>query len=163
LTPAERERRREDAFAALEGRVEEKEAVKDNAKRIEELYRSRERDWEDPGSVNRRLREGFRRDRKVLQREERAVERLKERIGTDMEILPEVELDAQRAKLVAFEKGSAGSARTSGTFLRTPARASSRTPISKSRIASGQKSETKKDALRRQLVNSTRAAMNPFG
>jgi coiled-coil domain-containing protein 130 len=163
LTPAERERRREDAFAALEGRVEEKEAVKDNAKRIEELYRSRERDWEDPGSVNRRLREGFRRERKVLQREERAVERLKERIGTDMEILPEVELDAQRARLVAFEKGSAGSARTSDTFLRTPARASSRTPISKSRNASGQKSETKRDALRRQLVNSTRAAMNPFG
>jgi coiled-coil domain-containing protein 130 len=163
LTPAERERRREDAFAALEGRVEEKEAVKDNAKRIEELYRSRERDWEDPGSVNRRLREGFRRERKVLQREERAVERLKERIGTDMEILPEVELDAQRARLVAFEKGSAGSARTSDTFLRTPARASSRTPISKSCNASGQKSETKRDALRRQLVNSTRAAMNPFG
>jgi coiled-coil domain-containing protein 130 len=147
----------------LEGRVEEKEVVEGSRKRIEELYRERERDWEDPGSVNRRLREGFRRDRKVLQREERAVESLKERIGTDMEILPEAEQDAQRAKLVAFEKGSAGSKRGSDAFLRTPARTSSRTPISKSRNSSGQKSETRKDALRRQLVNSTRAAMNPFG
>ena len=163
LTPAERERRREDAFAALEGKVEEKEAVEGNRKRIEEIYRSRERDWEDPGSVNRRLRESFRRDRKVYQREERAVESLKERIGTDMEILPEMEQDAQRAKLVAFEKGSTGSTSASGAFLRTPARLSSRTPSSKSRNTSSQKSETKKDALRRQLINSTRAAMNPFG
>lgn len=165
LTPAERERRREDAFAVLEGKVEEKEAVQGNKKRIEELYRSRERDWEDPGNVNKRLRMSFRRDKKIYQREERAVESLKERIGTDMEILPEVEQDAQRAKLVAFEKGGNGPASASGSFLRTPARASisSRTPISKSRNASGQKSETKKDALRRQLVNSTRAAMNPFG
>ena len=164
LTPAERERRREDAFAALEGKVEEKEATEGNKKRIEELYRSRERDWEDPGNVNKRLRDSFRRDRKTHQREERAVESLKERIGTDMEILPETEQDAQRAKLVAFEHGSTGSIRTSDSFLRTPARASSRTPISKSRSVSGkQKSETRKDALRRQVVNSTRAAMNPFG
>ena len=162
LTPVERERRREDAFAALEGKVEEKEAVEGNKKRIEELYRSRERDWEDPGEVNKRLRESFRRDRKIHQREERVLERLKERIGTDMEILPEMEQDAQRAKLVAFEKASTVPARTSGSFLRTPARTSSRTPISKSRNVSSQKSETKKDALRRQLVNSTRAAMNPF-
>ncbi|GAB7328990.1 hypothetical protein MBLNU13_g00846t1 [Cladosporium sp. NU13] len=163
LTPAERERRREDAFAALEGKVEEKEAVEGNKKRIEELYRSRERDWEDPGNVNKRLRDSFRRDRKIHQRKERAVESLKERIGTDMEILPEMEQDAQRAKLVAFEKGSTGSTRASDSFLRTPARTISRTPISKSRQVSDQKSETKKDALRRQLVNSTRAAMNPFG
>ena len=163
LTPLERERRREDAFAALEGKVEEKEAVKDNAKRIEELYRSRERDWEDPGNVNKRLRDSFRRDRKIHQREKRAVESLKERIGTDMNILPETEQDVQRAKLVAFERGSAGSASASGAFLRTPARMNTRTTSSKSRNASGQKSETKKDALRRQLLNSTRAAMNPFG
>ena len=163
LTPLERERRREDAFAALEGKVEEKEAVKDNAKRIEELYRSRERDWKDPGNVNKRLRDSFRRDRKIHQREERAVESLKERIGTDMDILPEMEQDAQRAKLVAFEKGSTDSANPSASFLRTPARKSNSTAISKSRNVSSQKSETKKDALRRQLVNSTRAAMNPFG
>lgn len=163
LTPQERERRREDAFAALEGKVEEKEAVKDNAKRIEELYRSRERDWEDPGNVNKRLRDSFRRDRKVHKREEQAVESLKERIGTDMDILPEMEQDAQRAKLVSFENRKTGDTSTSDTFLRAPTRTVARTPVSKSRVASKQKSDTKKDILRRQLVNSTRAAMNPFG
>ena len=161
LTPLERERRREDAFAVLEGRAEEKEAVKDNAKRIEELYRSRERDWEDPGDVNKRLRQNFRRERKVRKREEDATESLKERIGTEIDILPETELDAQRAKLVSFEAPS--SSRDSSPFFRAPARISSRTSSPKVKSGSNQKSESKKDLLRRQLVSSTRAAMNPFG
>lgn len=167
LTPQERERRREDAFAALEGKVEEQEAVKDNAKRIEELYRSRERDWEDPGSVNKRLRDSFRKERKLRQKEQKATEDLKERLGTDIDILPETEQDAQRAKLVAFgtsDLEAENLAGGSGRFLRTPSRASSRTPSAKSIPNSRAKhSESKKDALRRQLVGSTRAAMNPFG
>lgn len=168
LTPQERERRREDAFAALEGKAEEKEAVRDNAKRIEELYRSRERDWEDPGNVNRKLRQSFRRERKLRKREEDATESLKERIGTDINILPETELDAQRAKLVSFEnRGSSsrvlGSSRDSSPFFRTPARSGERTSSPKVKAGSSKKSESKKDLLRRQLVSSTRAAMNPFG
>jgi coiled-coil domain-containing protein 130 len=167
LTPLEREKRREDAFAVLEGRAEEKEAVKDNAKRIEVLYRSRERDWEDPGNVNKKLRQSFRRERKILKREEDATKSLKERIGTDMNILPETELDAQRAKLVSFENRALeapSSSRDSSPFFRSPARNSSaRTPSSKVKAGSVQKNESKKDLLRRQLVSSTRAAMNPFG
>jgi coiled-coil domain-containing protein 130 len=163
LTPQEREKRREDAFAMLEGKVEEKEAVKDNAKRIEELYRSRERDWEDPGNVNKRLRESFRRDRKLHKREEEATESLRERLGTDMEILPETEQDAQRAKLVSFENNRSADTAPSDTFLRASVRMTTNSPLSKSRTAAGQKSDSKKNALRRQLVNSTRAAMNPFG
>jgi coiled-coil domain-containing protein 130 len=161
LTPLERERRREDAFAVLEGRADEKEAVADNAKRIEELYRERERDWEDPGAVNKRLRQSFRRERKMRKREEDATESLKERIGTGIDILPETELDAQRAKLVSFE--APGSSRDSSPFFRTPARVPARTSSPKVKAGSGHKSESKKDLLRRQLVSSTRAAMNPFG
>lgn len=162
LTPLEREKRREDAFAVLEGRAEEKEAVKDNAKRIEELYRLRERDWEDPGNVNKKLRQSFRRERKLLKREEDATESLKKRIGTDIDLLPETELDAQRAKLVSFEAPS--SSRDSSPFFRAPARiAPARTLSPKVKAGSVQKSESKKDLLRRQLVSSTRAAMNPFG
>lgn len=166
LTPQERERRREDAFAALEGKVEEKEAVKDNAKRIEELYRSRERDWEDPGNVNKRLRDSFRRERKIRKREEEATESLKERLGTDIDILPEAEQDAQRAKLVSFgnhDLEATERPQGSGSFLRTTTRPSDRTPSSKSKAKLNQKAESKKDALRRQLLSSTRAAMNPFG
>jgi coiled-coil domain-containing protein 130 len=165
LTPLEREKRREDAFAVLEGKAEEKEAVKDNAKRIEELYRSRERDWEDPGNVNKKLRQSFRRERKLMKREEDATESLKERIGTDIDILPETELDAQRAKLVSFDRGleAPNSSRDSSPFFRTSAHSSSRTSSPRVKAASNQKSESKKNLLRRQLVSSTRAAMNPFG
>lgn len=165
LTPEERERRREDAFAALEGKVEDREAVKDNAKRIEELYRSRERDWEDPGAVNKKLRNAFRRERKLRKREEDATESLKERLGTNIEILPETEQDAQRAKLVSFESSSVDAPNGTGSsnFLRTPARQLAKTP-SRSKSSSAVKhSESKKDALRRRLIGSTRAALNPFG
>ena len=102
LTAEERERRREDAFAQLEGKVEEKQAVKDNTKRIEALYHARERDWDDPWSVNRRMRDSFRRERKIRKREEDADEALKERLGTDIKLLPESEGDSKRAKLVSF-------------------------------------------------------------
>lgn len=162
LTPLERERRREDAFAALEGKVEEKEAVKDTAKRIEELYQSRERDWEDPGSVNKRLRDSFRRDRKIHKKEEDALENLKERLGTDMDILPGTEQDAQRAKLTSFERNNVEDTAASNKFMKTPVRAATRSTPSKPQGVSKQKGETKKDLLRRQLISSTRAAMNPF-
>jgi coiled-coil domain-containing protein 130 len=65
LTEQERERRREDAFAALEGKVEEKEVVQESTKRITELYVARERDWDDPWSANKRVRDTFRRERKL--------------------------------------------------------------------------------------------------
>ena len=62
---------------------------------------------------------------------------------------------------VSFEAPS--SSRDSSPFFRAPARISSRTSSPKVKSGSNQKSESKKDLLRRQLVSSTRAAMNPFG
>lgn len=97
----------------------------------------------------------------MRKREEDATESLKERIGTDIAILSETELDAQRAKLVSFE--APGSSRDSSPFFRSPARGPVRTFSPKVKAGSSQKSESKKDLLRRQLVSSTRAAMNPFG
>ncbi|KAF2210820.1 hypothetical protein CERZMDRAFT_6880, partial [Cercospora zeae-maydis SCOH1-5] len=60
LTAEEREQKREDAFAQLEGKVEEKQNARDNAKRIRELYQAGERDWDDPFAANRRMRDAFR-------------------------------------------------------------------------------------------------------
>ena len=160
LTEREREARREDAFAALEGKVEDQIAVKETGKRIRELYSSRERDWDDPWTANKRVREGFRRERKFRKREEEATERLKERLGTEMEILPETAEDKQRAKLMSF--GTAGLddfqvESSSQSFLRTPVSARPRMK------ASSKSAESKRDALRRQLVGNTRASLNPFG
>lgn len=162
LTVEERARRREDAFAMLEGKVEEKVLVKDNTKRIEELYRARERDWDDPWSANRRVRTSFRTERKALKREEQATEALKERIGTSIELLPEIDEDARRARLVEFGKGEddpdprMAAAGSRAVFDRSSPRA----PVLTSRKTT---KESQKSLLRRQLVRNTRAALNPFG
>jgi len=159
LTAEERERRREDAFAQLEGKADEKALVRNNTKRIEELYRARERDWDDPWTANRRMRTGFRHERKLRRRDEEATEALKERLGTDIAMMPETEEDVRRAKLISF-----GNADVEGLsdhasykpFLRASASSSTRPR----KVASAK--ESKAEVLRRQLVGSTRAALNPF-
>lgn len=157
LTTAEREARREDAFAALEGRMEEKAQVHDNIKRIDELYRAKERDWDDPWTANRRMRDTFRRERKLRKRDEEATEALKARLGTDIDILPENEEDSKRAKLQSYGKHETGDqVGAEGKALferRVPAPNSRKTFVMK---------ERPQDALRRKLLSNTRAAINPF-
>lgn len=158
LTETERQRRREDAFANLEGKVEEKRIVKDNTRRIEELYRSSERDWNDPWKVNRRMRDSFRHERKIRKRDEEATEALKEKLGTDIELLPEAESDVRMARLVDFGPADLGSrddeAGTKAVFQASKiVRSSSRTRAEKANHA---------ETLRRQLLRNTRASLNPF-
>ena len=160
LTAEERERRREDAFAQLEGKVEEKQAVKENTKRIEELYDAKARDWDDPWSVNRRMRDSFRRERKIRKREEEATEALKGRLGTSIDLLPESGEDARRAQLVEFGDVEAESKRD-GTSSRAIF-ASTKTPRATFKSSKFTK-ENRADALRKQLLSNTRAAMNLFG
>merc|ERR1711939_275959 len=130
------------------GKAEEKEVVKNNAKRIAELYETRERDWEDPFTANKRIRATFRQEREAL----------KDRLGTDMDLLPEREEDAKRAKLVSYGVKDRGDGAAVSRRLfdgRTPQR---------SRVSSAKSAkESRADALRKQLVGNTRAAMNPFG
>ncbi|KAK3115853.1 Protein saf4 [Teratosphaeriaceae sp. CCFEE 6253] len=160
LTAEERERRREDAFAQLEGKVEEKTATQDNSKRIEELYRSSERDWGDPWTANKKMRTSFRRERKVLKRDEDATEALKARLGTAIDLLPATKEDAKRARLVAFGGADDDPAlEYAGPKAMLPARTSTRTSAGVSRAVK----EDRRDALRRQLVGNTRAALDPFG
>ncbi|KAK5166888.1 Protein saf4 [Saxophila tyrrhenica] len=154
LTEAERERRRKDAFALLEGKVEGEQAVKDNKRRIEELCVEKERDWGDTWSANKRVRDAFRRERKVRKREEERTEQLKERIGSDMDLLPESEEDARRARLVDF--GGGENEARSQPFMRKTSSLARSTKSQKLTKAD------RTDALRRQLLSNTRAAMNPF-
>ncbi|KAF2718382.1 DUF572-domain-containing protein [Polychaeton citri CBS 116435] len=160
LTPEERDRRREDAFASLEGKQEEADAVKGSARRIAELYGDRERDWADPWTANKRVRGTYRHERKIRKREEVATEALKERLGTDMDVLPETEEDARRARLVDFggaEDSRPGdvSAAASKPFYR-PATSLPKAPKAKAAKADA------REALRKQLVGNTRAAISPF-
>lgn len=163
LTEAERERRREDAFAQIEGKVEERQAVKDNTKRIEELYDGRQRDWQDTWSANRRIRESFRRERKIRKREEDATEALKERLGTDIDLLPASEEDAKRAGLITY--GDTEVAKDDAADSKAVFRPASANPTTRRGTTTGAKSakESRAELLRRQLLNNTRAALNPFG
>ncbi|EME49682.1 hypothetical protein DOTSEDRAFT_20104 [Dothistroma septosporum NZE10] len=160
LTPEERQRRRENAFAQLEGKAEEKALAKNNAKRIEELYEARGRDWNDPWAANKRMRTSFRQDQKSWKREEEADQALKDRLGTDIDLLPATEEDSVRAKLVIFGVDSAPSNRDTAD-----SEAMFRAPVSKITKPKSAKvpKDCRKDVLRRQLVSNTKAALNPFG
>ena len=155
LTAEEREQRREDAFAQLEGKVEEKQQTQNTAKRIRELYQAGERDWEDPWNANKRMRETFRHDRKVLKRKEVADQQIKDRLGTDIDLLPETEEDGIRAKLISYGEDSTTSqtdaASTKPVFA-----------IKNDKTTKRTKANTK-DTLRDRLIANTRAKTNPFG
>ncbi|KAM3415489.1 hypothetical protein BST61_g9010 [Cercospora zeina] len=158
LTAEEREQKREDAFAQLEGRVEEKQNTQDNAKRIRELYQAGERHWDDPWAANRRIRDTFRRDRKAIKRKEIADQQIKDRIGTDMDLLPETQEDQMRAKNISYGESSAitGTRNASSKPMFTVASSAHETQPASTR-------KNAKDLLRGQLLSSTRANANPFG
>lgn len=103
------------------------------------------------------MRDSFRRERKVRKREEEATEAMKERLGTDIDLLPENEEDTRRAKLIDFgEKEVDGAATNVQAMFKPPKSARSVSRLSKTA------KENRADALRRQLLGNTRAAMNPF-
>lgn len=155
LTTEEREQRREDAFAQLEGKVEEKQQTQNTAKRIQELYEVGERDWEDTWNANKRMRESFRRDRKALKRRELADQQLKDRIGTDIDLLPETEEDGIRAKLVSYGEDS-GKSQTDVASTKPVFSLPDKKPAKQTKL-------TSKDTLRARLLANTRAKTNPFG
>jgi coiled-coil domain-containing protein 130 len=163
MTAEEREQRREDAFAHLEGKAAEKALIKDNTKRIEELYEARDRDWDDPWRANRRVRESFRHDRKVLKREAEADQAIKDRIGTEIDLLPENESDRLRAKLIEFGQKSERDSGSDGNVASSKAVFSSPRPKTAASKSAKSTRESRKEALRRQLVSNTRATLNPFG
>lgn len=173
LTEEERERRRNDAFAAFEGKVEEKQKGQAEGWRVEELLESRERDWRDPYAANRRMRKTFRVERKARHRNEQEKEAIRERLGLGIELLDVTEADHRAAKLVDFV-GHHGQHNPETLNQRLSAQPlfSSDTPLSKSlasganvaqRTASSPKVANPKLRLQESLTGNTRAVLNPFG
>lgn len=164
-TDEERERLSNDAFAALEGKVEDKRQAVTDKSRIEDLQRVKERDWTDPGEANRRLRKTFRSERKVRQRKEGLTEELKDRMSLGMDLLEETEEDRRRASFVDFgECGGDGSivrAQSRPLFANT---SKSRQALSKRMDPpkGASQAEKRKEDLCRELGNNTRAILDPF-
>jgi coiled-coil domain-containing protein 130 len=171
LTEEERERRRQDAFAELEGKNKDKETAKNETKRLEELMKLTERDWKDPAERNAKLRRTFRVERKIRETNEKNKQELTERLGLDIEVLDEIAADRQRAQLVDFG---------SGASLDTDvAKQTSKRPLFEDRIKSERQklsdhtvnakktkaqlqSEKTKAILQKELRDNTRAAIDPF-
>lgn len=164
-TEEEKERLANDAFAALEGKVEDKKQASSDQSRIEQLQRAKERHWEDPGEANRRLRETFRVGRKKRQRNQELIEGLKDRMSLGMDLLEETEEDRRRAEFVEFgELGGEGAiikAQSRPLFQDSSNSKKALTKRIKTTKAASQ-AEKSKEALRKELGNNTRAVLDPF-
>lgn len=164
-----------DAFARLEGKVQDRKQFETAKSRIEELQKRQDRDWEDPYEKSKRLRRTFREERKRLERADAANEALKDKMSLGIDLLEETEDDRVRAGLVEFgpaasSDDSARANRMKPMFEKKPT--SSPSPLSSSRDkkhgGSGKrlKSEAlaaeRKALLTSELRGNTRAALDPF-
>lgn len=166
LTAEERGRRREDAFAALEGKVDEKKVETKNKERIEELYDAQHRAWEDPYTLNQKLRSTFRIRRKELEVEKQNKKDMQERFGIGFEIADEVDGDAVRAKMIDFAGRGAGNDLADEVtkrplFNTTNSLETTPRPPSK-KLKSDILAEKSRNDLQKELLKNTRAAIDPF-
>ncbi|KAK7534968.1 CWC16 protein [Phyllosticta citribraziliensis] len=164
VTAEEKERRRQDAFAAFEGKKTEAEQGKMEERRIEELKAWREKDWADPYAANKRLRRPFREARKEREKDDEFKEGLQEKYGLGFDIVDGREEDAERAKMIEF-----GRDEDEGDFLGVAKRplfdTTSREPSqpkSRGKTKAAQSIERSKKALQQTLEGNTRAALDPF-
>lgn len=164
LSEAEREKRREDAFAALEGRKEDSGVAREQGRRIEELYEGAEV-WRDDYGANARLRREFRAKRKGWKREDRVREGIQEKFSLGLEVVDGTEGDAVRARMVEFGGGEVDGVEEEA---RKPLFTSVETAMKlkggseKGMLKSEIKAEKSRQSLQHALVGNTRVAIDPF-
>ena len=162
LSEAEREKRREDAFAALEGRKEDGVVAKEHGKRIEELYEAGEV-WRDPYDINAKMRREFRAKRKGWKKEDKAREKIQEKFSFGYEVADGTEADSVRAKMVDFGTGEVdGVEEAARKPLFTPVKAAMKEVSDKGKLKSEIKAEKSRQSLQHSLVGNTRVSIDPF-
>jgi len=102
LTQEEREALRDNAFAALEGKVEDKKRLELSKQRLEELQDLSEQQWDDPYEQNKKLRKLFRVGRHRREKEAGVSAALQDKMSLGIDLLPEHEDDVRRAGFVEF-------------------------------------------------------------
>lgn len=171
LTEEERERRRGDAFANLEGTLTTKEKAKREADRVKKLKEIRERDWADPWSANKRLRKGFRVERKDRQAKEKEREEIADRLALGIEVLDESQEDKDKAALVTFGESADAAIKGLLTSTKRPLfkgrnesleSNTKKTPQSTRKTKAQIKSEQSRALLKGQIQGNTRASVDPF-
>lgn len=144
---------KEDAFARLEGKVEDKRRAETERSRIEDLQRRQNRDWEDPYERSRRLRRTFRVERKAREGAEAKAEALRDKMSLGIELVEETEEDSLRAGMVDFSRGD------------DTTQITRRRPLFDSRNGKRDVANTladRKALFRSELTENTRAAVDPF-
>lgn len=171
MTSEERERLQNDAFAALEGKVEDRKQALTDKSRIEELHRAKEKDWDDPYAASKKLRRAFREDRKQKEKNDALTENLKDRMSLGLDLLEETEEDRQRAKLISFGDfdGDTAIFKAASKPLFGGTKSSTPPPI---RTLTKQEKKTtpapealrlsNREKLRHELEFNTRAIVDPF-
>ena len=169
-TDEEKERLRNDAFAALEVTIDDRKQATADKTRIDDLLEVKDKDWDDPYSANRRLRRTFRAERKLREKNEAKTEDLKDRMSLGIDLLEESELDRRRAALVDF--GEASVAGDEATVHKVHGKALFAKPDHHASLGTSNlepkklKNEIEADAsrvrLRRELGQNTRIVRDPF-
>ena len=166
LTPEEREKLRANAFAALEGKVEDKRALEHARKRLEELQDMSDQQWEDPYANNKRLRSVFRDGRKLREKEAGTIAALKDKMSLGIDLLPEHEDDKRRAEFIEF--GDLDQERALAKVISKPLFSSEEEPPKKKSSKASKKRKAEELAKKKtadaiaKIRGNTRAALDPF-
>ena len=166
-TEEERERLRNDAFAALEVTIDDRKLATADQARIEGLMDDKERHWDDPYTANQRLRRTFRVERKMRERKAAATESLKDKMSLGIDLLEESAGDERRAAAVDFGQLAEDNEKV---VMRTQARglledfkgAPQRPKPQPSTRKPSAKPSNSKSKLQKELSTNTRAVADPF-
>jgi coiled-coil domain-containing protein 130 len=165
LTEEEREKRRTDAFANLEGKLEDKGTDNRNKKRVEELYEHAEV-WRDPYDVNARLRRDFRAQRKVWQKQDRHKEKMQDKFSLGLDIVDETDADRARARLIDFGASSTDESDAHRKPMFAAAEVETQVAVvpapKTKKLKVELAAEQSRKSLQQSLVVNTRATLDPF-
>lgn len=160
LSEAEKAKRRDDAFAGLEGKLEDKAREKGNKERVEELYEKAEV-WRDPYDINAKLRQGMRAKRKVWKKEERHKEDMQEKFSLGLDIADETDADRQRAGLIDFG-GVEDDAESWKPMFASGVDETEHAPSKAKKLKAEAAAEKSRKDLQHKLMGNTRATIDPF-
>ena len=152
---AEKERLRNDAFAALEVTIDDRQQATVDKSRINELWQSKDRDWDDTWAANQKLRKTFRAEREVREKKHMAAEELKDRMALGVDLLDEFMEDRRRAALVEFGETDDGPMLPAQVTGHTSIRGE--LPLKADIVAANTKKKLQVD-----LARNTRNAVDPF-
>ena len=163
-TEEEKERLRNDAFAALEVTIDDKKQAKQDKSRIEELQEAKEKDWDDPYAASKRLRHAFRADRKIREKDQKDTLSIQDKLSFGFDLLAETEEDRRRARLIDYgntsQEFSVSKINSRALFPdNVPANASSRHKAKSEKLPTGEKTRLQ---LQKDIRDNTRAAIDPF-